>query len=665
MWGFYMAKTNTFREIENILKNLIKQLNETTTIDDTNLQFYNFFLNQNDSNQVIDAIKKTGFFRPSKYDFNIKLISIYLKETKEHKNFKKHSKYFSNIENLFSISKKEQYSFQEIKNFLLAEKSLVKYFLAKADETFYNYTQQNEIEFTLECLSFLIVLCKRYQITSGANTSKINIINKNDYKHLIELSEYIVNLKKIEIKIDFFEYQITKENSIYTLQNSSFEKNISMSYIRYNEQKYAIHHETFKDKKNEDTFDSLVKTLLKGLDVNFIAEIRNNPFPRICPKLNLNPKFIELLKTNYIYLEERSQLNFFFFDNFLEQKDINTIIYKNFNLLDIIKIQRLFKFISITYRVFFNKTKKKKNYENLLISSIIPVTSKNYLNDIFEKTLNTDKKNYMELIEALISTNFYKINDFLDIQYTPILSLGNEFLISPTILGNSNLIRSILINLNKNIAITSDSDKMIESLEKSFQNLNFSIATEVKLGSYEIDIIAKKGNEIFIFECKNSYHPVNEFELRNSFDHIGKASKQLENLKSKLNDTSTRKNLAQKIGFSLYKSNINYAIILSNRMFNGYVYNNYRCINSYTLNNLLNEGVVSINSAKYSLWKNHKFHESDLVDFINGSFISDYEHLAHENFIDYKIKNITLKLQRFGYSPEEIYEHIQKAYRKI
>lgn len=43
MWGFYMAKTNTFREIENILKNLIKQLNETTTIDDTNLQFYNFF----------------------------------------------------------------------------------------------------------------------------------------------------------------------------------------------------------------------------------------------------------------------------------------------------------------------------------------------------------------------------------------------------------------------------------------------------------------------------------------------------------------------------------------------------------------------------------------------------------------------------------------------
>lgn len=235
MRGFYMAKTNTFREIENLLKNLIKQLNENTTIDDTNLEFYNFFLNQNNANQVINAIKKTGFFRPSKYDFNVKLISIYLKETKEHENFKKYSKYFSNIENLFLISKRERDSFQKIKFFLLTEKNLVKYFLAKADETFYNYSQQDEIEFTLECLSFLIVLCKRYQITSGINTSKINIINKNDYKNLIELSEYIVNFKKIEIKIDFFEYQIIKENRVYTLTNSSFEKNISMAYIRYNE----------------------------------------------------------------------------------------------------------------------------------------------------------------------------------------------------------------------------------------------------------------------------------------------------------------------------------------------------------------------------------------------------------------------------------------------
>ena len=108
-----MAKTNTFREIENILKNLIKQLNETTTIDDTNLQFYNFFLNQNDSNQVIDAIKKTGFFRPSKYDFNIKLISIYLKETKEHKNFKKHSKYFPILKIYFRSQKKNNIVFKK------------------------------------------------------------------------------------------------------------------------------------------------------------------------------------------------------------------------------------------------------------------------------------------------------------------------------------------------------------------------------------------------------------------------------------------------------------------------------------------------------------------------------------------------------------------------
>ncbi|GAA5557214.1 hypothetical protein Asch01_01933 [Acinetobacter schindleri] len=131
-----------------------------------------------------------------------------------------------------------------------------------------------------------------------------------------------------------------------------------------------------------------------------------------------------------------------------------------------------------------------------------------------------------------------------------------------------------------------------------------------------------------------------------------------------MSDNSTRQNLSKKIGFSLYKNNFNYAIILSNRMFNGYLHNNYRCINSYILNNILDEGIVSLNSQNYSLWKETYFHENDLVDLINGKFITDYENLAHEDFLNHKIQDITLKTQRFGYILEEIVSHIEKSYRK-
>ncbi|GAA5557213.1 hypothetical protein Asch01_01932 [Acinetobacter schindleri] len=134
----------------------------------------------------------------------------------------------------------------------------------------------------------------------------------------------------------------------------------------------------------------------------------------------------------------------------------------------------------------------------------------------------------------MITSDFYKLDDYLDIQYSPVLSIGNELLITPTIFSTSNLIRSALIKLNRNISIINDSDKMIETLENRFKAKGFSVATEIKIGKYEIDIIAKKGQEVFVFECKNAYHPVNEFELRNSFAHISKASTQLDNLKYKL-----------------------------------------------------------------------------------------------------------------------------------
>lgn len=518
----------------------------------------------------------------------------------------------------------------------------------------------------MECISLLIIESKKNQYTNGLNISSINHISNNDYNSLIKLSKNIVRFKKIEINIDFFQYKLEKTgNKTYKLSNDKFEKNISMSYIRYDQQRSAIHYETLKTNQYEETFEKNITKILDESDINLFAEIRKNPYSRICPKLIIHPTFINLFTTNNLYLEEKSFLNFFFIDNLLTSHDKNKVIYKNFTILDIIKLQRIFNFISIVYRKYFKKNIKVFKKESILLSSIIPIASKEFLNELLRLTLNTQNKNFIELIQNVISIDFYSLNDFFDIQYNPILSLGNEFIISPTILAKSNLIRSILVKTNNNLTVTSIGDKMIQNLEEKFKKLGFSISTEVKIGAYEIDIIAKKGNEVFIFECKNAYHPVNEFELRNSFAHIQKASHQLDNLKNMISNPSTRKNLANKIGFSLYKTNFNFAIILSNRIFNGYNYNNYRCINSYILDNLLNEGLVTVNLNRYSLWQNSHFHEDDLVDFINGKFISDYENLAHENFVNLDFQDITVSAQRFGFLLEEIADHIDKTYRKI
>ena len=158
---------------------------------------------------------------------------------------------------------------------------------------------------------------------------------------------------------------------------------------------------------------------------------------------------------------------------------------------------------------------------------------------------------------------------------------------------------------------------------------------------------------------------MNDFELRNVYAHIDKASKQLEKIKVKISDPQNRKNLSKKIGFSLYQVDINYAIINSNRIFNGYLNKGYRCISSHFLSNILQRGFITVNNKKYNLRRSANFHEFDLIDVINGKFISDYEKLAHEDFQVYEIGFSKIKIQRFGYSPEQIFEHIANNYPMI
>lgn len=651
-------------KIDDFFKKLLKELQSTKTVNDIELGAFKALVNKENPYQVINSIKKTGLFRPSKYDFNVKIILRLLNIIKESNNF---NLYFTQIDCLLTLAKGAKESLKKIREILLSNSNLVKFLFAKGDDIFYENAGTSNPEIILECISFLILECRKNQYSHGLNLSFINTINEADFNKLINFSKDILIFKKMEIKLDFFSYEIKKGgNHTYLLSNPSFEKNLSFSYLNYDQQRYSVQKKTLDDAENDKTFSALITDILKPLNTESIAEIRKEPFTRICAKFILHPSITELFTTDHIYLDEIYTLNSFFHDNFLDSTDINLRVYKDFTLLDIIKIQRFYTYLSIVYRqVIAKKFNNKKNKNTILISSIIPIETKSKLNTTLNKIYKTTNKNFYELIYDLMSVDFYKLDDFLDIQYSPAIAFGNELLISPSILSKSNLIRSSLLKLNINLSIKQKNDQMIVSIKEKLVKAGFSVSIEVKIGKFEIDIIAKKGTEVFIFECKNCYHPVNEFELRNVFSHIEKASIQLENLRKIILDTPSRKNLSQKIGFSLYKCNFHYAIINSNRIFNGYSHNNYRCINSYILINLLDEGIIQINNNKYSLWQNSDFDEYDLVSLINGNFINDYEKLAHENILTYKLQNFTLNLQRFGYSLEELAEHIKSNYKQI
>ena len=72
-------------------------------------------------------------------------------------------------------------------------------------------------------------------------------------------------------------------------------------------------------------------------------------------------------------------------------------------------------------------------------------------------------------------------------------------MLSPTLIGKSNLIRSSLLKLKINISTIKKNDSMIDHIKGLFENNGFQIKTDVTLGDIEIDIIAKKNNQFFIF----------------------------------------------------------------------------------------------------------------------------------------------------------------------
>ncbi|HCH8075244.1 TPA: hypothetical protein NJW64_003440, partial [Acinetobacter baumannii] len=172
-------------------------------------------------------------------------------------------------------------------------------------------------------------------------------------------------------------------------------------------------------------------------------------------------------------------------------------------------------------------------------------------------------------------------------------------------------------------------------------------------------------NEVFIFECKNSYHPANEYELRNSFEHLVKAEKQLENLEKMLKDPTTRKNLAKKLQISLYKCNFNFSIVSSNRLFNGLKVKSYTCLNAQELINCISGGSLRIDKNVYRFWETDNFSVQELKKYTSGKLIIDYFSLAHEVVIKVDLKNLLILEKSFGYSLEEIKSFIEDRYPLI
>jgi len=263
--------------------------------------------------------------------------------------------------------------------------------------------------------------------------------------------------------------------------------------------------------------------------------------------------------------------------------------------LDVIKIQRYFYYVSFIYKKVYEsiKSEKGEGYAfSLRKRSVIPVIKDDNLYDVLVRISGKEQESCKNFIDKF--TNFYEDkNDVIDLQYKPLLKSGDNYLVMPTVIAFSNLIRSFSVTENVHLSSYDDIDYMILDVESAFKEQGFFVEKDFDYGVDEVDVVALKDNNLFLFECKNPYHPVNDFELRNTFHHISKGFSQLDKFKRIMTDQSRFKNFLSKLEIDYSKDiSIHYGVINANRVMCGFSKDGFKVFHANELINFIKSGII-------------------------------------------------------------------------
>lgn len=166
---------------------------------------------------------------------------------------------------------------------------------------------------------------------------------------------------------------------------------------------------------------------------------------------------------------------------------------------------------------------------------------------------------------------------YLDLQYTPIIRLDGHAAILFACHLHSDLIRNLLMRSRVRMYASGQQDPISDELAEVLRLHTDKVRTHVNYNdgalSGELDVVALVDETLFIFECKNTLLPCSAFEQRVLYDHLEKASAQLERISVLLQRDDFRETFARGLrwGPGMWTS-VRYVIVPSVRLFSGIDY---------------------------------------------------------------------------------------------
>lgn len=641
-----------------------------------------------DANSAIIKSRKKGLFRSSQYKFQAKGVSLLLRAvyaTSKHTNLSETNQdYLDSVKNLLLISPASRLMRNSIINRLEIRKNVVLKTLLVIINTVFSspWVQNQELQYDelqfwsaedlAEALSLLIELyrveigvhCKSWQIADCSPTLSTDPY----YFSLITDAARLCQYREAEAYLDAVPYKADREGNQVIIRSSdpNLEKSVRLGFIQMNMQLFirgALSKE-YSETHNIPSIDLTISNLMTAGLSDYVF-LRQNPFKRLVFDIPNIPVFLDLLKANMLFQEELPVIFGLNIDNFHGRNSRVIKVTPILDVMDIIKIQRLFYIINYAFIQKISTFEDRKLRHQLQVQSIIMVISIDDIKKLLHIFLSDEKTD--EAINLLT----LKVSDsFIDILYKPLIEAGQFIVIAPALAALSNIPRNIITSNQLHSYRDLKNDPMELAVCAALSEVGFIVERNFEFkfdNKCETDIMALHGDHLFVFECKNPYHPCSAHEMRNTYAHLKKGQEQLDIRVRHLRDPEFQKRLFKSVGWDYPPARFVYsAIINANRAFSGYTMGSHPIRQAHELINVLKTGTIGRGSQlpPIKFWKSENFQVSDLADYLEGnSIISTQLNRLTPHKVTIPFGKFSLVFEQYTQNTNDINEMMESNFR--
>ena len=637
-------------------------------------------------NALVAELRRSGQLRASRYNFRVGAVREFVSILIDLKIVldldDRRMDYLASVDALYRLAPDAK----RLRDGLITRLSnrrgrAIKSFLVIADQAFAQVAVQNmdlgapgtTAEEVASAVSRIIALARQeVGLFSGdlalTDEQALNPLN-GTYHMDMRSAQCIDELCRAETMIDGLPYRarVVKDAVVVSSIDPDVEKSVRLGYVQM-EMQVHVRHDAALRKWNDNaqapsSLFEVFKLYYESVVCRFV-KIKQKPLPRITFAIPDIPNLFDPLSGAHLFREDVMFLLQLSVDSYEDLTLDPFDVAPGVQSIDLLKVNRLFALMAYIFQRELEKVEDETERRRLALHSVILPMRRGPLLQLLGTVLPPEKAE--KVLDMLVLD---ESRELVDLQYTPLLKADNYYLVAPTLISRSNLVRNIAFANRLNENRLDGNDPMQSAVSKALRQAGFMVGEDVedskRSSTGDTDLVAYRDGALYLFECKNAYHPCNAHEMRNSYDHIIKAGKQLTLRRQKFGETDYREKVWKKLSWTVPAPTvIRTAVLIANRVFTGTNIETHPVRQAHEFINVLVRGEIRGPEGVYRFWDGDALSIADLDRYLGGDVLmcDHFESMEPHNY-GFDFGTHELRFESWKFDTLKHYEILQKRYR--